>query len=364
MPTVANKITPFIFLLFFSIQFYNVYNHSIFLQFLLMLIGLLSFLLVYKHISKNGYWTLIFLLVFSVITTILSQKFKLGDIIYSIAMPIFGYLIVIYKDKLKGPAIIYCMSVILYCGYHIYIGSNLNTELFLTSSRNYISVLAIFSIYTVFISNNNNKLKISLLVGISLVIVFSNSRSGLISLAILLIGFVLNFFITIKSPKVRVLLLALSILSIVIFYYIQSNLLSDIFLTIKRLQAAGLSDPGRQAVITCYINNMDIQSFLLGIDFNNHHCSFLANNNDNPHNSFIKLYGNMGLGSYIIVYLLIISFVNLIRHKKITLAFFLLSFIFRGATDIIFFFQSWDAFIFSLIIIANQRLLLNKKVNY
>ncbi len=358
---VKNKIIPLVFILFFFIQFYNVYEHSIYLQFLLMLIGLISFLFVYKDISRNGYFLLVTLLIFSIITTILSQKLKFGDIIYSVAMPVFGYLIIAYKDKLITPAIIYCMSVILYCSYHIYSGSNLNTEIFLSSSRNYISVLAIFSYYVVFISSNNNLLKTILFIGVAIIIIFSNSRSGLISLVILLSGIALNYFLSMKSSK-TILLLILPFIFILIFISTQSSLLSDIFLTIKRLQVAGLSDPGRQAVITCYMDNMNVQSFLFGIDFNNHNCSFLANNHDNPHNSFIRLYGNLGLGFYIILYLLIMSFLNLIKSRNIILAFFLLTFIFRGSTDIIFFFQSWDAYIFSLIIFANQHLFLNKRL--
>ncbi|WP_181573203.1 O-antigen ligase family protein [Enterobacter sp. ECC-175] len=353
-----------LFYLFFACQFSYVYSGLIAFQFLNMLLGAFSIFYIYPYLSRNGWFFIILLAVFSTLTTLLSLKFKFGDIAFAVTMPLFAGLISLHRHELKWPALAFCTFSVCYCGYAIIMGWDLNTALFLSSSRNYISVLGIFSFYCVVISTASNKLKVMFLVLVSLIILFSNSRSAFISFSL-----VLMFYICCNANKYRktsfVLVSGvLIILPIVILNYTTEiyDYLYNSLGVVRRLSAGELSDTGRFDVIKCYYDKFDSFSLLLGLDyFASNTCSFLANGTDNPHNSFIRLYSNLGLFSLIIFYFLLWALIRLFCMREYLLFSFLLCFIARGGTDILFFFQSWDAYLYSLIFLSLPVFFFNAK---
>ncbi len=356
-------VISFVFLLFFFSQFMYVRDGHILLQFFNMLIGLISFAYIYKYMSARSFIYLLLMVFFSTFTTIVSEKYKLGDIAFSLLMPLFGFFIVLYRDRLVIPALLFCVATIIYCGRAILLGLDLNTELFSFSSRNYISVLAIFSFFVVYISCRSENFKLLLFSGVFFVVLFSNSRSAVFSFSVVLIGMLYsawsrNIVVSLVFGVVGVVGLSY----VVIFYGNDIyNYSYDMLGIVRRLSVGGLGDSGRLNVINCYYSEFGFDSFLLGLDaFDGNVCRFLANGSDNPHNSFIKMYANLGLYSFIVISLIISSAVSLFKRKEFVLLSFLFCFLIRASTDIIFFFQSWDAYLFAIFVIAMPRFFLNE----
>ncbi|MBE0395239.1 hypothetical protein ILP74_07100 [Citrobacter amalonaticus] len=140
------------------------------------------------------------------------------------------------------------------------------------------------------------------------------------------------------------------------------NYLYDSLGIVRRLSVGELSDTGRFDVIKCYYEKLDPLSILLGLDYlSNNQCSFLANGTDNPHNSFIRLFSNLGFFSFIIIILLFWSLLRTVLKKNYLVLSLMLCFILRGGTDILFFFQTWDAYLYSIIFISLPEVFFNMK---
>ncbi|MBV7438483.1 hypothetical protein [Aeromonas sp. sif2416] len=328
-----------------------------------MFIGLISCIYVYRYINFYSIFYLMLMVVFSTFTTIVSEKYKVGDIAFSLLMPMFGFLIVLYRDRLIIPALIFCIGVIAYCGRAMLLGLDLNTDLFSFSSRNYISVLAIFSLFTVYISCKNEKINAVLFLLTFLVVLFSDSRSAILSFTVVIFGWMYQLWI--RNVTVGLILAALVLVSLSYVFFLHGNEIYSYALdslgTLRRLSVGGLGDSGRLNVISCYYSEFGFDSFFLGLDaFDSNSCRFLANGSDNPHNSFIKMYANLGLYSFIVISIIVFSVVSLLKRRDVILLSFLLCFLIRAGTDIIFFFQSWDAYLFAIFVIAIPKLFLNE----
>ncbi|WP_345866586.1 hypothetical protein [Shewanella algae] len=360
---IDSYVVSLLMLFFFIFQFLYVKDGNILFQFLNMFIAMLSFVYVYKYIHRYAFLYLIIMVCFATFTTIISAKYKIGDIAFSLLMPIFGFLMALYRDRLVIPALIFCVGVILYCGRAIFLGLDLNTELFSFSSRNYISVLAIFSFFTVCISCKNEKVKTILLVLTFLIILFSNSRSAALSFIVVIFAWICCLWMRNIIVGFVLASLAVSAMSYFLFYHGNDiyNGALDTFGILRRLSAGGLGDSGRLNVIQCYYSEFGVDSFLLGLDaFDGNICRFLANGSDNPHNSFIKMYTNLGLFSFAVFSVILLSMLSFFKRKDIIMLSFLLCFLIRAGTDIIFFFQSWDAYLFAIFIIAMPKFFLNE----
>ncbi|PPL15522.1 hypothetical protein UN63_12215 [Oceanisphaera arctica] len=313
--------------------------------------------------SVKFYFYIFTLVFFAVITTIISEKYKFGDIAFSISMPFFGAMMSLYRHQLRLPSLLFFFGVVIYCGRAMFLGLDLNTQLFNFSSRNYISVLIIFSFFSLYISTLSNRLKY---VGVFIsfvVVVLSDSRSGVISFSIVTLGVISLFFYNSKMVGRFFIFFLLffvtffiMIFSSEIYFYMYES-----FGVVKRLAVGSLTDSGRENVINCYSDIFDVKHLVFGLDaFNSNHCSYLANGTDNPHNSYIKMYGNLALFSFVIVFTLLWSIVSLLKRKDIVLLSILFCFLVRASTDIVFFFQSWDSYLWALIIISLPSFVFNR----
>lgn len=360
---INGYVVSLLMLSFFIFQFMYVKDGNILFQFLNMFIGMLSFIYVYRYIHSHAFLYLMVMVCFSTFTTIISAKYKVGDIAFSLLMPMFSFLIVLYRDRLVIPALIFCVGVIVYCGRAIYLGLDLNTELFSFSSRNYISVLAIFSFFAVYVSCKNEKIKTILFVLTFLIILFSDSRSAVLSFIVVMLAWIYHLWMRNVIVGSVLALLSIATVSYFLFYYGNDiyNTAIDTLGILKRLSVGGLGDSGRFNVIQCYYSEFGVDSFLLGLDaFDGNVCRFLANGSDNPHNSFIKMYANLGLFSFAVFFVILFSMLSFFKRKDIIMLSFLLCFLIRSGTDIIFFFQSWDAYLFAIFVIAMPKFFLNE----
>ncbi|WP_337221475.1 O-antigen ligase family protein [Vibrio cholerae] len=360
---INDYVVSLLILSFFMFQFMYVKEGNILFQFLNMFIGMVSFFYVYRYIHLNAIIYLVVMACFSILTTIISVKYKVGDVAFALFMPMFGFLMVLYRNRLIIPSLIFCVGVIIYCGRAIYLGLDLNTELFSFSSRNYISVLAIFSFFTVCISCKNEKIKVVLLVFIFLLILFSDSRSAALSFIVVILAWIYHLWMRNVIIGFICALIIVATASYFIFYYGDDiyNTAIDTLGILRRLSSGGLGDSGRLNVIKCYYSEFGLDSFLLGLDaFDDNSCRFLANGSDNPHNSFIKMYANLGIFSFVVFFIIFLSILSFFKRKDIIMLSFLLCFLIRSGTDIIFFFQSWDAYLFAIFVIAMPKFFLNE----
>lgn len=360
---INDYIVSLLMLSFFMFQFMYVKEGNILFQFLNMFIGMVSFIYVYRYIHLHAFLYLMVMVCFSTFTTIISAKYKVGDVAFSLFMPMFGFLMVLYRNRLVIPALIFCVGVIAYCGRAIFLGLDLNTELFSFSSRNYISVLAIFSFFAVYISCKSEKIKAALLVFTFLIILFSDSRSAVLSFIVVILAWISHLWVRNVIVGFVLALIAIATASYFLFYYGSDiyNSALDTLGILRRLSAGGLGDSGRLNVIQCYYSEFGLDSFLLGLDaFDGNVCRFLANGSDNPHNSFIKMYANLGLFSFAVFLVILLSMLSFFKRKDIIMLSFLLCFLIRSGTDIIFFFQSWDAYLFAIFVIAMPKFFLNE----
>ncbi|WP_426008381.1 O-antigen ligase family protein [Aeromonas salmonicida] len=360
---IDSYVVSLLMLSFFMFQFMYVKDGNILFQFLNMFIGMVSFIYVYRYVHLHAFLYLMVMVCFSTFTTIISAKYKVGDIAFSLLMPMFGFLMVLYRDRLVIPALIFCVGVIAYCGRAIFLGLDLNTELFSFSSRNYISVLAMFSFFTVYISCKSEKIKTILLILTFLIILFSDSRSAVLSFIVVVLAWIYHLWMRNVIVGFVLVLIAIVTASYFLFYYGNDiyNSALDTLGILRRLSAGGLADSGRFNVIQCYYSEFGLDSFLLGLDaFDGNVCRFLANGSDNPHNSFIKMYANLGLFSFAVFIVIFLSVLSFFKRKDIIMFSFLLCFLIRSGTDIIFFFQSWDAYLFAIFVIAMPKFFLNE----
>lgn len=343
-----------IFVAFTCTQFLYVKEGAISLQAVGMLLGIIS---LFFSLRIGGYRFLIFLCIiaiFSSLVTISSGRLKIGDVIFSFAMPSLAVVLNRNTRLVKPAAYIFFLIASTYCGYAIFSGADLNTELFDSSSRNYISVLAIFSSYLLYISNVK---KIALFLcnaTLFAIVVLSASRSGTIAFLLIILGYTLNYIWEKKSKVFLPLVLTISF-SLVCAFIFSAEIegFFDELGVVQRVAAAGLHDDGRADVIECYYDNLSPLQLILGIDAGGGvGCSFLANGTDNPHNSFIRLASGLGFLAILYYIAIFCAAIKFATKAQFIILGYLLAFIMRGSTDIIFFFQTWDIYFYSILFIA------------
>ncbi|WP_341536107.1 O-antigen ligase family protein [Aeromonas veronii] len=207
------------------------------------------------------------------------------------------------------------------------------------------------------------KIKTILFVLTFLIILFSDSRSAVLSFIVVMLAWIYHLWMRNVIVGSVLALLSIATVSYFLFYYGNDiyNTAIDTLGILKRLSVGGLGDSGRFNVIQCYYSEFGVDSFLLGLDaFDGNVCRFLANGSDNPHNSFIKMYANLGLFSFAVFFVILFSMLSFFKRKDIIMLSFLLCFLIRSGTDIIFFFQSWDAYLFAIFVIAMPKFFLNE----
>lgn len=343
-----------IFVVFTSTQFFYVKEGAIYLQAICMLLGSIS---LFFSLRIGGYRFLIFLCtiaLFSSLVTILSGRLKIGDVIFSFAMPSMAVVLNKNARLTKPAAYIFFLTSSIYCGYAIFSGADLNTELFYSSSRNYISVLAIFSSYLLYISNTRKAVLFLSNIALFVIVTLSASRSGTIAFLLIILGYISNYAWE-KKSKIFLNLIPIIFISLTCAFVFSEEIgdFYDGLGIVQRVAAAGLHDDGRANVIECYYNNLSPPQLIFGIDAGGGAgCSYLANGTDNPHNSFIRLASGLGFLAIFYCAAIFCAAVKFATKADFIALGYLLAFITRGSTDIVFFFQTWDVYFYSILFIA------------
>lgn len=337
-------------LLMSSFYFHITGNNLIY--FIYVLISMLLLLLSAKLVNTS-YLLIFFLGLFFLIAHFL----YLGEISYGVAVYyasgfVLGLTLSRYGIS-KKMAVIYVFITNVYFIYLIYqyftIGLNLNTDVFFSNSSNYVSVYVIAGIALLHFSKvKASFFWIALTLGFFITF-WSGSRSGILVYTVLLLYFLL------KKSSVKK-----KVIGIILFFsiiYAVFNLI-DFSNTIGKFEDKGLDGDGRDNILSCYISHTNFLSLLVGNDSSVYEC--FPSNKANPHNSLISAHMWIGGFSFIIILLIVYCLYINVKNKRFDIVIFLLVFLVRGSTDVVFFFQPAD-FIFWYLIFTSFK---NQQLNF
>ncbi|ADO76492.1 O-antigen polymerase [Halanaerobium praevalens] len=308
--------------------------------------------------KKNNFF--LFFLIFSipivVLITIIDKRlgplFFLINFLSSIILAIFLYIKTERSIKLSKRIFLFLVIWFIFEGLqHGFSPKNIN-HYFLNSSRNSVSMIFIFSCIFLYLSYLNGNKNISLLPSIVLLIIafMSYGRSGIILSAVIFI----SIWVYINFDNLSSLKLTLFFICSILMLFLLINLGSYIF-TNTRL-SAGLESP-RFLINEAYFNEIDIVNLIVGFDYRK--ISIISQYNNNPHNSFILLHYNIGLGSIFLLVVILIYFIKgLINYslKNILIIIFCLVFLLRVFFDTIAFIGIYDFLFFYSLLSINRQL--------
>lgn len=220
------------------------------------------------------------------------------------------------------------------------------------SSRNYISSFFIFSSIYIYVSclNYNKKIRFHPTI-ITLVVSFlSYGRSSIIASSLLLIIVFLYKFSN-KQILYKLVLILLFILMMIIIY----NFLAPFIINNTKFEQ-GLKSP-RIEMNIAYMKNLSWLNLMIGYDYTK--IPIISTYGGNPHNSYIDLHYDIGLGFILFILITIIYFLKgilSIKNKNIFIVGLSLVFLFRGFFDIIVFTGLFDFVFFYSILSINKNL--------
>lgn len=237
----------------------------------------------------------------------------------------------------------------------IYYGFNPNSiDKYIThASRNIVSALFIFATIFLYLAQINYKKDINVIPAIPLLFIafLSYGRSGIILSIILFLSIYLyNFIDEINFLKIFIFLIAIFILSIILFFYLNTIINNT---NLKR----GLESIRFKMYLT-YLENISLKSFFLGVNLEE--TIMERFNTMNPHNSFLRMHYNLGLGAISFVILIITYIIKNIfpyfNKQTLLLVMFLMIFIVRSFFDIVAFTGSFDYIFFvNLIMLIENK---------
>lgn len=246
------------------------------------------------------------------------------------------------------------LSFVIHClifSYFIITNQNPN-EIFVYSSRNYVSVVMIIQTMLVYISTIQHNKKVHILPAVIafLLSVWGVGRAGIFSSTLILIGVILHKLYRSKitnnlSPKIMKILFISPILLLVVVVvwptftdYLLPEIADSFDIALNKMTSKTISQDPRFYLNMQYLDYIseNLASLLFGANYSN--IPILRYFNLNPHNSFIRLHSIYGFFGILIYSILILkSMYRYIKNKNILYFLFLFSILFRISTDIIAF---------------------------
>ncbi|TCI91738.1 hypothetical protein [Tenacibaculum sp. M341] len=117
----------------------------------------------------------------------------------------------------------------------------------------------------------------------------------------------------------------------------------------EKFSKSGVDSPSRNIIKEAYLSNINNITFFTGYNYENNY--WFQYYGLNPHNSFIRLHYFSGFAFFIIIFLLLISFFNLIK-KNLFFAGLLITILLRSWTDSVIFLTLFDYVLILLTIVA------------
>ena len=319
-------------------MFLNFFSYPI-LWYLLIALSPLIFLACNQRLKfKKNIYILIFyicLSTFFIIASALIQNREINlsvlNIISILSSLLNGYLLSQQKIKLK----IIATPIILFILFSFFIiikGTDPNF-VFTQSSRNTFSWLAIFgsSLFYICQLKKGINCKISIWPACCgfIISVLSLGRSGIISSGIILVGIIMY---KLKNHKVKaILFFFLMVLFFLLSYHLFKPQIEFIVKVTMRFTYEDINNNPRIEIAGNYMKNIaSIKWILLGAKLST--INYMEQWSFNLHNSFLNFHSFMGIGSIILIMLIIIGIIRK-AFRSILLGFIGIALLLRISTD-------------------------------
>lgn len=272
-------------------------------------------------------------------------------VLYCFSSPLVAYFI--YSNKfntkiLTIPLYIIASYVIIYYALNkTVIGALKNV------SENYLSVILIMNIITIYMVKFRQKETITILpafIGFFLSIM-AIGRSGIVTS-----GFLLVLVLWLKWRHFSVLKKAVSFLALI------TPILAIMFLkwgailnilenmsVFEKFTNGGLDSPSRDIIKEAYLSNINSFTFFVGYNYADNY--WFQHYGLNPHNSYIRLHYFSGILFFVIILLLLMSLLKLVK-KNIFFAGMLAVILIRSWTDSVIFLTLFDYVLVLLVLTA------------
>lgn len=328
-------------LLFYLANLYRMTGHTPTLYIVLLIIcGLIGIALLFFIKIPNNYILLISLILF-IITGLINCIFinntdyseLVSDVLY---IGIVVVMIVFPMTFAQGFVTFYLTSAVFLLG----IATGAETQTFLTSSGNYISILIILAEALYYISIQTSEHRFTLLdilpalLGV-IISVWAKGRGGILSclaMLFLIIVYYAHNYAT-KDSK-RFLIVSTVFLIMIACVSFKSINLMESFLSLGKWSSRGFDSSGRDLIWGSYFGKMkeSIIYILNGAPLRE--IPIIQSFNNNTHNSFLQLHATNGLIVFsLFAAFAFFSFIHYIKHRQYLFAIVLFTMLLRGMTD-------------------------------
>jgi len=357
---IRNSTLTILLIIFYFSYFLKMIsgNHTIwfslanFMMVSIGFLGLVYFAIICKFKGKSRIlliFTTIYL--FLLLSSLYTNNYRIQD--YILPLQYFGVSMIIIGTKLSNKLMRW--NFLIYCIYFAFLmlqGVHPD-NVFSSVSRNNISIIMIIQTLLLYISDTQNNSDIKLIPSV-ITVIFSFwgiGRSGIITSLVLLLGIVIINLFYQKSSKKKVkffgAIIVVTVLTMILVTFYYDVLFSK---ALNRSMLMGLVDTNRNRIIGEYyhILGSSFASILFGVPlFTSSIFSFY---DYNLHNSFLRLHAYYGLFGFLIIFaLLILSFINGLKKKRIFYLLFLLVLLLRMSTDIASFNGPFDPLLYYFI---------------
>ena len=231
--------------------------------------------------------------------------------------------------------------------------TSINAILF-ANSRNYISVLLLFTLLLYYISchDKNRHLLVTPAILYFIVSIIATGRGGIFSSGFLAIGICVYKAFSLENKYAKRLLwlviIILTLISVALASSVSDNTIGGFLGNyFNVLRVKGITDVTRQKIWTSYVknNHCDLLTFLVGSD------THLVRRDGNLHNSFLQAYAAFGfVGFAAIIILVLKALIQGLKNKDWLWIILYVGLILRAFTDRLFFQGYCEIFLYYFIL--------------
>lgn len=222
------------------------------------------------------------------------------------------------------------------------------------NSRNYISFYLIITVLPYYFLTQKNKINYSIVPAIFVLLLslYSLGRSGIVASLIIFLSVLLE-----RLRKGGALVKFLIIIFTAFIIYLFFDFLNDIDESkeLNRFSSSEsfLSDGGRSSILSQYIEKMDFQSFLFGMN-TEVELKYILSTFSHLHSSLLNFYSVIGSGMLIFIYYVINKFLFLKKNKHYDMFFLFLALLIRISTDVGVLFGYFDYVIWMFFVLKKN----------
>lgn len=369
---INNKsIYTIIFLIYFLFTFLRfLYPANVILTSIVVGAGILLLVNLSFHIKRDE--QLVYLYVIVLISSVLisaivtSRYERLGHIILFI-LSNMGVALLILRSYVHSWACYFIFYLLtLFFFKQIITGVEADDAVSVVS-HNGISMIILIACITLYLIQNLNNKKISLLPSILTLIIciWGTGRSGILASLVLLLGLLIVKF-NVRKRVIFFIGLPFAIVYIffetLILYAVQVPFLTQA--ATNYLVRANGEPEARIDIWNNYFHNINFSKLFFGVNPKIDPWPEGQTLAYNYHNTFINLHSQTGIVGILTILILIISFTKLLKFNNIV-AILLLTLIIRWFTDTGLYFESWDflPFYFTFIYLSKRYFVSDNQIN-